>query len=220
MKSTLLILCILASGTAFGREVNTELKIEKGPFYVPVKSDVFNPLGSDLHSEAVVPLYLTASTIDFGFPSMGLFSLKSNKEDGAQGSVYFFARKGSGENPTPVVRVGFEDDKLTWFFSQGKGWSVKIVGNPQLEATPFSKMNDEQLLAFAKQELEKTDAGSLGDEAKITYEADGKVLINADVYQAGENDDDPVSVGKATITFEDKGTERLIKLHADVKDRN
>lgn len=216
MKNLLLSFVLLFSASVFARDVSTRLTIVKGPFYVPVKNSQFDVLGPDFNSEGEAVLFLTPKTIDFQFPRTDLISLKAVQDKNAPDYYYVPGDKG------PKARVGFDGDKLTWFFTSSDMWSVRIAHDAKengVEAVSFARMSDEQILEFAERVILLTDAGGLGENAKVIRNANS-ITVEGDVMQMGENDDDPSDAGTVTFTFVDKkdGT-RTIDMKASVTDR-
>lgn len=212
MKGIVLSLLVLVGSAALAREVHSELKIVKGPYNVPAVNGVFNVLGSDFKGEGIVALYMTETTIDLLFPRTDWLSLQAVADQNG----YFY----STGSEKIKVRVGFEGEKLSWFFSRGEGWSVTIAQPAQeakVTAASFAQMDEEQLLSFAQKAFAATDAGALESP---TISRNGDVLtMKADIMQMGQNDDDPVKVGDATIVFTDVDGARTIKATGTVTGR-
>jgi len=215
MKRLLLSFVFLFSASVFARDVNSQLTIVKGPFYVPVENSRFDVLGPDFKSQGEAVVYLTPKTIDFQFPRTDLISLRAVQDKNAPDYYYVPSNKG------PKARVGFEGDKLSWFFTSSESWSVRIANYDEqhlVEALPFVKMSDDQIQEFVERVIGQTDAGMLEDGAEITRNAD-TVVVKGKVMQMGENDDDPVEVGTATFTISAKDGSHTIKMKASVTDR-
>ena len=172
-------------------------------------------MGIDYKSQGEALVYLTPTTIDFQCWRTGLQSYKS-----VQDGDYFYSRK----KKVAGVRVGFEGDNLSYFFSVNTDayseWWITLAEKAQKEpvaATPFSQMTRGRLLVFVKRVLENSSAGRLGD-FKIKR-LDNVIIVSADVEQAGENEDEPEKAGTAVITFVDGKNSRSIHLRASVEDR-
>lgn len=212
MKAITLLLSVFMSASVFARDVRKETKIVYGPYIVPVVATAFNPIGPDFKEEGTATVYLTDATkIELQFPRMGWMSLKAVQDPKANNYYYT-----PGE---PKVRIGFEFGLLSWFFSQSKNWNVTIgdqARTDRVDVTPFAKMDDDQLIELAKAALENTDAGGM-DYGTVTRN-NNLIVVEADVYQQGEDDDDPTQVGAAKITLDDTRGARSILVEASVQD--
>jgi hypothetical protein len=209
-------LMLMAGSVALARDLDSQITITKGPFYVPVTNDVFNVLGPDFSSEGKILVYTTDASIDFLFPRMDFVSLPSVEDTNTPG--YYYSHRVDGQ---AQVRVGFEDEKLAWFYSTGGSieWKITITKDAQnnlVAPTPFSKMTRDQLLELAQRLVDDSNVGLLEN---FKWSKSGKnTIVTADVLQGSENTDDFEVVGTATLTFVDKKGARTIELKGSVID--
>ena len=168
------------------------------------------PISADFKSEGEALVFLTNSSIYFEFPRTGLVAVES-KQDGT--SNYYYSKN----KDAPRVRVGFDEDKLKWFFSKGRNWLVRITTDAQtkqVEGTPFSKMSDEQIKHLAEEVLSDQDVGGL-NRPSVKRLANGDTELRCTLTAMGE--DDPVAVGTAVLLFKD-GANRSISIEAKIKE--
>lgn len=214
MKFALLTLLLL-SNSAFARYISYQVTITKGPYFVPVVNSVFNPLDSNFKSEGTAVVFMTDMKINVEFPRVPLFTLEAMQDQ--DGSNYFSSKSDQG----PGVRVGFEGEKLSWFYSSNSNvwdnWDVRISEEAREQLVPptsFTQMNDDQITEFAERIYEETENGSL-ENAKI--QRNGSLIkLTADAMQLSEACEEPV--GKAVVTFHDNAGAREIVVKARVKD--
>lgn len=213
MKSMILALVFAFTGAAFARNISHEVVITKGPFFVPVTSEAFNPLGTDFKSEGTAVFYMTNMKFNTEFPRVNLFTQAATQDEKAP--EYYFTKSNTG----PKIRVGFEDEKLSWFFARSKDWTISIskkAGREHVAYTPFFKMTNDQIEEFAQRAFEETQSGML-DGIKVQRNGN-LIVVTADVTQMGENDDDPTKVGEAVLSFHDEREVRRIVIKAQVED--
>ncbi|MBI1861398.1 MAG: hypothetical protein HYR96_10820 [Deltaproteobacteria bacterium] len=208
------LFALVAGSLAFGKNINKTIVITKGPFYVPVTNSAYDVLGPDFHSEGEGLVFLTAKTISFEFPRLPLVTVDSVKD--ADADYYHMKKMGEVR-----VRVGFEEGRLSWFFSRGRNWDVKIAREAEkngVESSGFSKLDDEKITRLAEIVVENADVGGLV-ETVISHPSAHEVLVTGTLAELTEDSDDPVAVGKATVRLVDGKDGRSISLSASVKDR-